>query len=480
VRKLLVLLLVCGLVSLGAAGCGKKSDMKDRKPADTKPVRDVEEGESGPDEKPPKVFDEKYAHTEAAKSPKDSGDKKKDKSAGDKKPDMASKEGAAEEAVVGKRAKTAPARKEKEQQSGLLTAGSFDDNLYPEPFRSFVSKLGQDNQYVADIPGLFLGQRLVVAVRGRDGKPVGNARVTVTSAGGGAGVNLTTRTDGTAVFLSSWDHVAADENFAVTVTPPNGAPPVRQIVPRRAQRWEIPLAGVQTPLPEKLDLTLVLDTTGSMGDELEYLKAEIKSIADAVDRKFPHVDKRYGLVLYRDQGDNYVTRTFAFTPSLGQFRKNLSAQRAAGGGDYPEAMHEGLEKAVQLQWRSGPTARVLFLVADAPPHAQFAERTMRAVDALRKKGVAIYPVAASGADDACEFIMRSAALLTGGQYIFLTNDSGVGDAHAEPHIPYYHVERLNRLMVRMITSELSGRRIDPQPGDILRTVGRPINTTARK
>jgi hypothetical protein len=102
------------------------------------------------------------------------------------------------------------------------------------------------------------------------------------------------------------------------------------------------------------------------------------------------------------------------------------------------------------------------------------------VDALRKKGVTIYPVAASGADDACEFIMRSAALLTGGQYIFLTNDSRVGDSHAEPHIPYYHVERLDRLMVRMIAGEIAGRRIDPEAHDILRTVGRPINMTARK
>jgi hypothetical protein len=32
--------------------------------------------------------------------------------------------------------------------------------------------------------------------------------------------------------------------------------------------------------------------------------------------------------------------------------------------------------------------------------------------------------------------MRAAALVTGGQYLFLTDDSGVGDAHGEPHISY--------------------------------------------
>jgi hypothetical protein len=67
--------------------------------------------------------------------------------------------------------------------------------------------------------------------------------------------------------------------------------------------------------------------------------------------------------------------------------------------------------------------------------------------------------------------MRSCALLTGSQFLFLTDDSGVGAAHGEPKIPYYSVERLERLVIRMIASELSGQRIDPSPSEILRTVG---------
>ena len=45
----------------------------------------------------------------------------------------------------------------------------------------------------------------------------------------------------------------------------------------------------------------------------------------------------------------------------------------------------------------------------------------------------------------------------------------------EPHIPFYHVQKLDKLITRMIESELAGRRIEPEPGDIVRTVGRPIN-----
>ena len=117
----------------------------------------------------------------------------------------------------------------------------------------------------------------------------------------------------------------------------------------------------------------------------------------------------------------------------------------------------------------------MFLVGDAPPHAQHMNRTLAAVNNLRKKGVAVYPVACSGYDDACEIVMRSSAMLTGSQFLFLTDDSGVGNAHGEPKIPYYQVERLERLMTRMIASELSGMHIQPTAADIIRTVGKKVN-----
>ena len=64
------------------------------------------------------------------------------------------------------------------------------------------------------------------------------------------------------------------------------------------------------------------------------------------------------------------------------------------------------------------------------------------------------------------------ALLTGSKFLFLSYDSGVGNSHAEPSIPCYQVERLNNLMVRMFSSELTGQHIQALPGDIIRTVGK--------
>jgi hypothetical protein len=375
------------------------------------------------------------------------------------------------EAVVGRE----PAKKtpQPKLQSGILTAGSFDDNVNPQVFASFVKKMSQ-NRGLGDFLTKMQGERVMVLVKDASGKPVGDARVKL-SAGASTPVEVLTRSDGRAVFLLALDGLPADQGLLVNVTGPTGGNPVTETIPAGTPRWEITLPSVTAALPKNLDLVITLDTTGSMGDELNHLKAEIRGISQAIAQKFPEVKQRLALVLYRDEGDAYVVRRFDFTDSLDTFHKNLSDQSASGGGDYPEAMHKGLEESLQLRWQDKDAARVMFLVGDAPPHAQHMNRTLAAVNNLRKKGVAIYPVACSGYDDACELVMRSSALLTGSQFLFLTDDSGVGNAHGEPKIPYYQVERLEKLMVRMIASELSGQHIQPAAADIIRTVGKKVN-----
>lgn len=71
--------------------------------------------------------------------------------------------------------------------------------------------------------------------------------------------------------------------------------------------------------------------------------------------------------------------------------------------------------------------------------------------------------------------MRTSACLTHGRYIFLTDDSGIGNPHAEPHIPGYVVTTLANTFVRVVSSELSGVRVEPSEDDIIRLVGRLEN-----
>lgn len=224
----------------------------------------------------------------------------------------------------------------------------------------------------------------------------------------------------------------------------------------------------------ELDITFLIDTTGSMGDELSYLQNEIDGIAQTLKTKFPQTTPRYGLVLYKDQADAYLTRWFDFK-GLDEFRANLAAQTVGGGGDYPEAVAAGLEQVMKLSWRTGAVSRMTFWVADAPHHDGEEASVKASIAAAVAKDVHIYPVAASGADPLTEFTMRTAAQMTGGRYIFLTDDSGIGDPHAEPSIPCYHVTKFDGALVRMVESEMSGTHVQPKPEEIIRSVGNPQN-----
>ncbi len=353
-------------------------------------------------------------------------------------------------------------------QSGTLTAGSFDDHQRLDDYRRYLSEVLQRDPG-EKLPRMDLGRRVVILVENGQGLPVADARVVIRPAddgqtrpddgSGSALADVTTAADGRAVFLSGMDGAKGRQKFSLAVYPPGGLSPVTQVVDIDQPVCRVQLPSVPQRHIRRLDLALVVDCTGSMGDELEYLKAEIDGIAAAVNRMFPEVDQRYALIVYRDQGDEYVTRTFDFTGSLEGFRSTLSQQYAAAGGDYPEAVHLALSEADKLSWRKEETARVLFLVGDAPPHEEFFRQAMEAVSALRHKTVRIYPVGCSGVAEQAEFIFRAAAFLTQGQYLFLTDHSGVGNPHTPPHVPDYQVERLDRLMVRMIASELAGRKL---------------------
>ncbi len=224
----------------------------------------------------------------------------------------------------------------------------------------------------------------------------------------------------------------------------------------------------------ELDVQLVLDTTGSMGDELRYLQTELDAISKQVHTRFPNLTPRWSVVLYKDVGDPYVTRPFDFTSDTARFQRDLAAQSASGGGDFPEAVVAGLDVGLAQHWRTDPAvARVIFWVADAPSHPGEGHAFASIARKAQLMGVHIYPIASSGIDDATEYQMRAAAQLTGGRYLFLTDDSHLGNGHAEPHIPCYSVTRLDHAVVRMIETELSGHRVAVQPEQVVRRAGAP-------
>ncbi len=354
-------------------------------------------------------------------------------------------------------------------RSGQLTAGEHDDLLNPELYANYVGAFLR-GQRMNGVPRVDTGRVLTVAAQDGAGRPIPFARVTLTCADGNS-LSLATLADGTAAFFPALDRLGS--RVRMSVAAPGRAPSAARVVAISsqpgAQRQSVTLAAPAVAIT-KFDLAVVVDVTGSMGDELEYLKSELRAILDSLKRGHPRLDIRLSLVAYRDEGDIFVTRTFPFTASLGQMQSNLRAQSADGGGDYPEAMDQALNRAVNQAWRPD-AVKSLLLVADAPPHDENVAKTWRAVEAARAKRIQIVPVAASGVGDTAEYVMRAMAAATQSRYIFLTDDSGIGNPHAPPAIDCYLVTRLDTMVRRVLDSQISGRRVEPRSGEIIRTVG---------
>jgi hypothetical protein len=137
-----------------------------------------------------------------------------------------------------------------------------------------------------------------------------------------------------------------------------------------------PVAGV---IIHDLELMIVIDTTGSMGRQIDDLRNTLGSIVNVLCRLSENL--RVGVVAYRDHGDEYVVRTLSLRrvspddSGMTELREFIRGLGADGGGDLPEAVAEAMEAAThgRARWTSLaklPTnsRQIILIVADAPGH----------------------------------------------------------------------------------------------------------------
>lgn len=205
------------------------------------------------------------------------------------------------------------------------------------------------------------------------------------------------------------------------------------------------------------DIAFIVDATGSMVDEIDFLKSDLVDILGKAQNFDSELTIRSAAIMYRDIGDEYITRFQDFRENPAETASFIKKQYAEGGGDYPEAVHSALETALQnLTWSSSAKCRIAFLILDAPAHLdnEVKESLHRCIREFAAKGIAIIPVASSGADKDTEFLTRSFAIATNGTYLFLTDDSGIGGEHIKATVGDYTVEFLNDLLTRLIQERI--------------------------
>lgn len=350
-------------------------------------------------------------------------------------------------------------------RAGVLTAGDIDDGQNLAAFQQLAAKASS----ALDLPNPGGRQSLLVTLLGPDGTPAPGVRVTLRRPG--ADTAFYDGFTGVGGRLLVFPHVLDQGRLGEVELRAfaNGSPVVQIVRPGRSNIVDLPQNNQWKP--DFLDLAFVVDTTGSMADELAWLERDLIRTVNQARKIQPDLRIRYGLVTYRDHGDDYVVQNYGFTEDASTMRDWLRGESAEGGGDYPEAAAQALSTAVALDWRLGKGERLLFHIADAPPHHRDAKSYLTAASKAAQSGVQIFGLGASGVGDEAEYLMRQASLLTGGRYMFLTDDSGVGSAHAEPRISCYRVTSLTGLIRRVLMSELSGRRFEATDQNIIREVG---------
>lgn len=175
----------------------------------------------------------------------------------------------------------------------------------------------------------------------------------------------------------------------------------------------------------QIDVVFAVDTTGSMGGLIDGAKRTVWSIASSIKNTDPNAELRIGLVAYRDLGDDYVTKDFALTTDLDAVFAELSAYRAAGGGDTPENVDAALDVTLhKMQWRDD-AKKLVFLVGDAPPASRGDVPTF---DVLAKeageKGIIINTIRAGHDSDTMASFQRI-AMLGKGEFSSIQQDGGV-------------------------------------------------------
>lgn len=334
-------------------------------------------------------------------------------------------------------------------EPGQITAGEWNDLVNWD----FWVNLGQNEDLNKAIENWKWDpqERYAFVVNDRLGKPIADCLLEMKSSQGEILWKARTDNRGRAeLWLNLFEQ--SQQNPMVTIT--YGSQTLTIVNPLPFDNGGAQTVSFETVdiMPNEVDIAFVVDATGSMGDEITYLKAELINVTGRVEEN-SQASLRLASVFYRDEGDEYLTRVAPFTDKISDIDAFIRLQQADGGGDYEEAVHTALIAAVtQLSWKQSARARLLFLLLDAPPHLtpSIVNDLHDVIEQASAKGIRIIPISASGVNKDTEFLFRFFAISTGGTYVFITNHSGIGGDHLEATVGDYEVELLNDLIVRLI------------------------------
>ena len=330
---------------------------------------------------------------------------------------------------------------------GQLTAGEWNDNAN----WGFFSNLVNGGKIYFPSFGLDPVNRTKITVKDNSGKAVVNASVslkkddgtviwTAVSNKNGEAFLFEKESGGTVIEVTSGGKTQTYKKLTTKPASQQG-----QQQKSSSTEMNVTFDG-EGSLYKTTDIMFILDTTGSMDDEMLFLQSEFTAITEELGTK----NTRYSVNFYRDEGDDYVTRCYDFTDDISQLQQTLNSECADGGGDTPEAVAEILDETIHSSSWNEESVKLVFMIFDAPPHDGKEQVIYNTIKDAAAKGIRIIPVISSNSERDTELFGRSLAIMTGGTYVFLTDDSGIGGSHLEPIIGDYKVEKLYDIIIRVV------------------------------
>ena len=367
-------------------------------------------------------------------------------------------------------AKPKLARKSHDDASGQLAsgvrAGEWDDNANFREFSRYLQKKEQEVSFNE----LSLESRRFVVVSDAHGKAVPNCSVVARDTKGHK-VQLTTQASGRALLFPRAEGLVGSE-LSLTAKC-QGGQEASAHADLKKQDGVVKLSlQSQRALPAQrtVDVVFILDTTGSMSEEISALKGTIGEVVASL--RHQNARPRLGLVEYKDITDGYVTRLHQMTTDVDGFTERVASLYADGGGDTPEHVNAGLRVAVDhIRWNPESVARLAFLIGDAPPQLGYQQDVSytSSVKAANHKGIQVFTIAASGMDDLGQVVWRQIAQYTGGTNMFVLRggagpqSTGAGDA--ESSCGGTHKNYSSGNLAELITGKVTGslRALDTDP-----------------
>lgn len=357
--------------------------------------------------------------------------------------------------VYGSRSSSDPIEDEGGSQWESITAGEWNDILHWDFWSGLMLKeefLGYNDDW-----GFFTDNLIYVRVEDEDGNGVINLPIAVCKSDGSELWKTMTDNKGyAALWVNLYGEKEAIDNLKFKINNTLKEDSVQ--ITHWGENVKLnTLVSNKKETRGAIQVAFFVDATGSMCDEMDFLKTDLEEIITRAEAFDANVFIETAALVYRDIDDDYVTRNSDFTKTFADTKAFIAQQESAGGGDWPEAVHTALEVGLEnMNWDLNARSRIVFLILDAPCHSEqpVLQSVRQSITKYAEKGIHIIPVSASGIDKSTEFLLRYFALATDGTYVFITNDSGIGDEHIEPTVGEYEVELLRDLIYRLIVERI--------------------------